>query len=474
MDRLENRIRAHYALAIAIALIGVTLFLGFVAYAIQIRRLESAASEALEVYVQRARAMPPVTSKNQVEQVIAGTSHPGWVLRVSGSRNRYIVQWPSRSILMTSRTVLPPESFPWNVGRGLSTIVGVSDAPKAFVSGIEFYLTPTASYEAITKRTFWITLLAILLELVVAVRAGKILARRTLRPLRKMYEELAHIAETGAEVPHGVQDVAHDQLGGLIGTYNRAIDALNNARAQRDAAELRTHQFIADAGHQLRTPLTVLSGFVGILSKGQLRHPDDGPKILQKMTQQLAVMRKLVDRLMVLEGWHSNEEPESEIADIGAFVTNIVDPIAASRPQTSLRINAIKGAIANIDSAELTYAVTNLVANAIKYAPDGSIDVDVSVDPKYVYISVADEGRGIPPDELPHIFERFYRGSRRDVPGSGLGLAIAMMAVERAGGTLAAKNRATKGAMFTITLPRVTSDVTTDTAPESIDAVTTT
>jgi signal transduction histidine kinase len=102
----------------------------------------------------------------------------------------------------------------------------------------------------------------------------------------------------------------------------------------------------------------------------------------------------------------------------------------------------------------LTYAVTNIVANALKYAPDSPITVDVTADEKNVYVSIADEGPGIPADTLPHIFDRFYRGSRRDVPGSGLGLAIAKVAVERAHGTLTAQSEAGKGTRFTIGLPR--------------------
>lgn len=452
MDRLERRIGRYYAIAIAVALIAVTLLLALLLYAKEIRQVDTTAGDVLRVYAARVQFIGPITTTRQVAQLIEGTSYPGWTLTIAGDRTRYVVRWPSRQIMSEPRTAQPTAPFPWNVLSGVGLVAG-AQAPKVIVNGTELALSPFSTLGSIAAQVFGAALIIIIVDVIVAISAGRILARRAIAPLRSLHEALSQMAETGAPASHSVVHGLNDP-GGLITTYNRATEALKTAHAERDAAEARTHQFIADAGHQLRTPLTVINGFVGILLSGRLRNADDAPKILQKMSMQIAVMRKLVERLMVLEGWQSVEAPADELTDIGEFVTCVVDPIAASNPQMQVRINAAPGIMARVDRSELNYAVSNLVSNAIKYAPDGHIDVDVTADAQTVSISVADEGDGIPADHLPHIFERFYRGNRRDVPGSGLGLAIAKLAVERAGGTLSAKNRAEKGALFTIALPR--------------------
>jgi signal transduction histidine kinase len=330
------------------------------------------------------------------------------------------------------------------------------------VDDSEISLFPTGTVEQIAVRTLIPVGLISLLLAFFAFRAGGRMADDALKPvsaLRKAFNATA----SGDLTPYYVAETGADELGSLIATYNCSVETAERLRLERDAAEARTHQFIADAGHQLRTPLTVLGGFISILRSGQLRHEDDGPKILRKMDQQIEIMKNLVEKMMVLESWHCADSPICEVADIGEFVTGVVDPIAGSHPEIAIRLSTITGPSACIDPAELTYAISNLVENAIKYAPDGVIVVDVKADESTIYIAIEDQGPGIAPDVLPHIFDRFYRGSRRDVAGSGLGLAIAKGAVERAHGTLHAQSTLGKGTRFTIALPRwgVTSEGST-------------
>lgn len=452
--RLTRHLQRTYGTMIAFFLIGVTLCLGFVAYGVQVRRLDTVARDALNTLAARAQHVGRITTTRQVEQVVSKTSYPGWMLRIASDSMRFVVRWPSRSVTVEPRTALTPAPYPWNLLTGFSILTGVHDPPKAIVDSNEFTLFPVSSLETIALRTFGAMLIVALLALLFAMRIGERMAVETLRPLRSLHEALKHMAETGLG-PHSVAVPGNDEIGEVIATYNEAIQSALEARAAMERAEVRTHQFIADAGHQLRTPLTVLSGFVGIMRKGQLRHPEDGPKILEKMDLQIAIMRKLVERLMLLESWQSADDTICELTDVGEFITTVVDPMAAAHTDRIVRINTISGACACVDSSELTYAVTNIVANSLKYAPESSITVDVHADEKNVYIAIADEGPGIPPESLPHIFDRFYRGSRRDVPGSGLGLAIAQIAVERAHGTLTAESEPGKGARFIIALPRV-------------------
>jgi two-component system OmpR family sensor kinase len=243
--------------------------------------------------------------------------------------------------------------------------------------------------------------------------------------------------------------------------YNGAIEQMERAFAERERANASMRQFIADAGHQLRTPLTVIRGFLGILRKGELRTPEDRDRILETMNHQSLIMGSLIDKLMLLEHWESGGDgAAAEAIDVGQLVSDVAAPIAEANADRVLRVEATPGSLAAIDPGELTHAVTNLLDNALKYT-QGAIDVAVrSVDGR-VEIDVRDQGPGLDPQTAAHVFDRFYRGPQRDVPGSGLGLAIAKRAIERAGGALRVQSDRDGGSQFTISLPR--TGVTADT-----------
>jgi len=158
---------------------------------------------------------------------------------------------------------------------------------------------------------------------------------------------------------------------------------------------------------------------------------------------------------MLLEEWeHVGDAVAAEPIDVGQLVTDVTAPIAEANAGRVLRVDAEPGPLAAIDPGDLTHAVTNLVDNALKYT-EGKINVGVRGENGRVAIEVVDEGPGIDPETAGHVFDRFYRGTQRDVPGSGLGLAIAKRAIERAGGTLALQTEPGRGSRFTISLPRI-------------------
>jgi signal transduction histidine kinase len=117
-----------------------------------------------------------------------------------------------------------------------------------------------------------------------------------------------------------------------------------------------------------------------------------------------------------------------------------------------VRIDEHQGELAAIDPSDLTHALTNLVDNALKYTT-GAVDVRVEDQAGRVVVRVEDQGPGMSPEEVSHAFDRFFRGTRRDVEGSGLGLAIARRAIERVGGTLSLESDPLTGSCFTISLP---------------------
>ena len=443
---------------LAILLICLTLMAGFIVYLAQLSRLDSDVEKALRGYAARAQSLGPLATREKIVRLASTTFHPQWTLTVARNDVRYVVHWQPFTVTSEPRNaalLIAPPPFLQRIVAAASTL-GLRNPAKVVVNDSEIALFPTGTVQQIAVRTLVVVGIISLIAAFCAFLAAGRLASDAMKPLLALQKAFNAIA-SGDLTPSYVAESGTDELGSLIGSYNRATDTATKLRLERDAAEARTHQFIADAGHQLRTPLTVLGGFIGILRRGQLRHEDDAPKVLQKMDTQIEIMRKLVERMTVLESWHGPDSPIFQLTDVGEFVTGIVDPIAASRPEVKFRHNTISGLNACIDPAELTYAVSNLVENAMKYAPEGVITVQVRADDKSVYIAIEDEGPGISTDVLPHIFDRFYRGARRDVPGSGLGLAIAKGAVERAHGTLSAQSTLGKGTRFTIALPRVSA-----------------
>jgi signal transduction histidine kinase len=228
---------------------------------------------------------------------------------------------------------------------------------------------------------------------------------------------------------------------------------LQEAFAQRDAANAAMRQFIADAGHQLRTPLTVVQGFIDIMRRGGGDDAAERERILGMMSRQSRIMGALIDKLILLERWQHADGQPAEPIDVGVLVADLAAPLANAHPERRLDVSTEPGLLAAIDPTELGYVVNNLLDNALKYT-GGEIDVLVRGDARAVTIEVRDRGPGLEPAEAPRIFDRFYRGAQRDVEGSGLGLAIAKRAVERAHGSISVESSRERGSRFVVRLPR--------------------
>jgi heavy metal sensor kinase len=280
---------------------------------------------------------------------------------------------------------------------------------------------------------------------------GYLLAQRALAPTDHLAAEARRITADRLHERLSVPN-PHDEIGRLAAVINDTF-----ARLESSFEQLR--RFTADASHELRTPLSVIRG-IGEMGLRETRTPQEYKDAVGSMLEEVDRLTRLVDTLLQLSrGDAGTIRLSREVIDLGDLVRDVASAlgILAEERQQHLEVTAAANVRVSADRLVLRDALTNLVDNAIKYSPTGAtIVIGADGDRDRATVTVADQGRGIPPEHRDRIFDRFYRideGRSREMGGAGLGLAIAKWAVEANGGTIALKS-ARVGSVFTISLPR--------------------
>ncbi|MBD5656627.1 MAG: HAMP domain-containing protein [Candidatus Eremiobacteraeota bacterium] len=306
-----------------------------------------------------------------------------------------------------------------------------------------------------TINAFWLAMIPIGLFVILAAWFfGRTIAAQALRPLVETTASLARFG-AGDFTPRPVVTTDRNEIGALAEAYNRAAAQVSSAFEERRAAELQMRQFVADAGHELRTPLTVIMGFIDVLRRRAMQEPGLSTKIYDTMLVESRRMKTLIDKLIVLARLENQAPLALATVDVGGLANQVVGALQALAPHPRIALDVNSGVFVRADEHELHDALSNLVENALKYAPESPVNVRVALDGIHAVVDVSDRGPGIPLEEQQLVFDRFYRGRERaEAEGFGLGLAIAKRAVERAGGRLSLVSRADEGSCFTIRLPR--------------------
>jgi two-component system phosphate regulon sensor histidine kinase PhoR len=244
------------------------------------------------------------------------------------------------------------------------------------------------------------------------------------------------------------------------GTVTGAVAVLRDVTELRQTERLR-RELTANVSHELRTPLTSIKGFAETLLDGAMRDEATCRRFLGIINGETDRLVKLVDDLLDLSLLESKRVTlELRPVDVGVLVAHTVDKLKplAQTQRLALHQTAPPGFVVSADADRLAQVLTNLVDNALKYTPEGGrVDVRVAAANGDVEVLVNDSGRGIRPEDLPHVFERFYRADRsrtRDSGGTGLGLAIAKHIVEAHGGRISVSSQPNEGTTFKVTLPR--------------------
>jgi heavy metal sensor kinase len=292
----------------------------------------------------------------------------------------------------------------------------------------------------------------ILIVLVLAGACGWLLARRALRPVVETANAVRRITDRNLHerLP---ETQTTDEIGSLIQVFNELLARLDRAfEAQR--------RFTADASHEICTPLTILKGEteVALLER---RTPREYEALLRSNLEEIERLSKLTNDLLWLARSDAGEQQfEKELLFLSELVTDVVKRLrpTADERGVSLRAELTEMVLAEGDHAAVQGIVYNLIGNALRYTPrGGSVRVALrhSADGA-ARLEVSDTGMGIPPEALPHVFERFYRAdnARAHEPnGSGLGLAICRAMAAAHGGRIEVESALGKGSRFTLILP---------------------
>jgi two-component system OmpR family sensor kinase len=292
--------------------------------------------------------------------------------------------------------------------------------------------------------------------------AAWLLARQALTPISTLTGTAAAIARSGDLMTRVRASARHDEVGQMASTFNAMLDRL---------AELHTAQrrFIADASHELRAPLTTIRGNAELLLLDVDASAADREDSLRDIVAESTRLSRLVEELLALARGDAGQVSRPQPVQFHELLVSVAQAMATRPAAPSVTVDHCDPVVVQGDPDRLEGLLINLLDNALKYtSPDGIVHCALRSEEGRAVLTVRDSGVGIEPDDLPHIFDRFYRADRArrrvaeadphwdgnlDVPGTGLGLAIARQIVEEAGGTITAASTPGMGSVFTVRLP---------------------
>ncbi len=296
------------------------------------------------------------------------------------------------------------------------------------------------------------TILAILLIAVAAVVVFSVLlAAQAINPIDQLARAMREIGS------HRLN--RRIKWKGRKDEIGRLADSFDDLLARLEEAFARERQFISDASHELKTPLTSINANAQLLARWGDRDETVRRESLETIAAETAALARIVTGMLTLARADSGDDIPKELVDLNAIAADAVAAGASRAKEKGLHLGlqTSKGPAAILaDASLLRQLAANLIDNAIKFTPEGRVDISVRREANDVVLEVKDTGPGIDPDELPLVFDRFYRADKsrnREVPGTGLGLAIVRSIARVHGGTVEAASPPAGGTEFVVRLP---------------------
>lgn len=310
-----------------------------------------------------------------------------------------------------------------------------------------------------TQKSLLVVLgIGVVFAMSLAAIAGWVSTRHALAPLQDVTQTALQITradDLSRRIPYrGNPD---DEVGQLINAFNQTLSRLENLF-------LTQRRFIEDVGHELRTPLTVIQGNIDLMRRMDFTDVDS----MDSIESEVMRLSRMVGDLLLLAQEESGKIPlDRRMVELDTLLLEVLHQMRIlARDRLQLRLGDIDQVLVCGDHDRLKQVLVNLVGNAIKYTPEGGeVVVGLSKVDDRAKLTVSDNGPGIPVEDRPHIFERFYRGEKsrkrsRDGKGFGLGLSIAYWIVRNHRGTIEVDSQVGKGTTFCVWLPLAKGDCT--------------
>jgi len=310
---------------------------------------------------------------------------------------------------------------------------------------------PEAEIGEVLGNLFYIFIILVPVALILSVLGGWFLANKSLKPVDKITKTARDITAQNLDQRIVTVDV-DDEIGRLILTFNDMIGRLQSSFDQ-------VKQFSIDASHELRTPLTVMRGELELALRS--KQPNEAYRqILSSTLDEILRMSSIIENLLLLaKGDIGRSTITFEQVDLAPIIRELHEDgeMLAERKHIQVKLETVEDLSVSGDTVRLRQLVLNLLDNAIKYTPEhGTVALSLVRENGSAKIIVKDNGIGIPPEDQPKIFDRFYRvdkGRSREMGGTGLGLSIAQWITETHRGKIFVQSEVNKGSVFSVLLP---------------------
>lgn len=289
-----------------------------------------------------------------------------------------------------------------------------------------------------------------LLAIAIAGAVGFALAWAALRPIDEVTQAALNITRAEDLSRRLPEPSVPDEVGRLTATFNEMLGRLDDLfRAQQ--------HLVADVSHELRTPLTTIQGNLDLLRRGALDDPEARHEAIRAIEAEIGAMSRLVADLLLLAQADAGVKLDFRPVELDTLLLDVYRQAQTLTQEVKVKLGEEDQALVMGDPDRLRQLLLNLVDNALKYTPPGGeVTLSLQREPGWVCLSVSDTGIGILPEDLPHIFERFYRSDKartRGKGGTGLGLAIAKWIAEAHNGRITVESAPNRGSTFTVWLP---------------------
>lgn len=304
-------------------------------------------------------------------------------------------------------------------------------------------------YENIQELKWVLVMTTIVVIIIIYVTSGFV-GRLILLPIQRLTNTMNTIENRGSFEKISVACESKDEINKMAMTFNRMMTKL-------EASYVKQEQFVSDASHELKTPLTVIDSYIKMLKRWGKERPDMLEEAIQSIESESRHMKYLTEQLLQLAKVEEGIDYEKEVVDIAAIVKSTIQRLQASFKHPIHFLNATGYSYVKIHEQSFVQLLVILLDNANKYSDD-SITVEMTESNGYVSIAVKDRGVGIPKDVQAFVFDRMFRVDKtrsRKTGGTGLGLAIAKKVVAQHDGKIIVESVEGMGSNFIVTLPKL-------------------